>query len=169
MTSKYISWNNTASFSKTLMKYFLQRLCKETCNISWNIMGRCWKHFSKRCFSSDRTIQETFLKPCKNISRDDIRKPFKNISCIIAWNGLAKFSQRFEHGLDIVKTNFEKFYCKVLQSFPEIFLASFLYRNNSWNITITLQNDVLKRFFYETDNKKKKIFRKPRKIFHKRL
>ena len=82
--SKYIPWNNTASFSKALIKSFLQCLWKETCNISRNIIESCWKNFSKRCFYSDRTIQETFLKPCKNISRKVIRKPFKNISCIIA-------------------------------------------------------------------------------------
>ena len=152
--SKNISWNNTASFSKAFIKSFFQRLCKKTCNISLNIMERCWKHFWKICFYSDRIIQETFSKPCKNISRKVIRKPFKkvclkyyekvskifrgkiflwnwkckkifpkpckNISrkvirkpfkknfCIIAWNVLATFLQRFGHGIDIVETHFKK-------------------------------------------------------------
>ena len=93
--SKNISWNNTASFCKAFIKSSLQRLWKETCKISWNIMERCWKYFSKRCFYSDRTIQENFLKPCKNISRKVIRKPFKKISCIIAWNITKRFEKDF--------------------------------------------------------------------------
>ena len=106
--SKNISWNNTASFSKAFIKSFFQRLCKKTCNISLNIMERCWKHFWKICFYSDRIIQETFSKPCKNISRKVIRKPFKKNFCIIAWNVLATFLQRFGHGIDIVETHFKK-------------------------------------------------------------
>ena len=69
--------------------------------------------------------KKMFPEPYKNISRD-YKKTIQNISWIIAWNILANFSQRFGHGLDIVKTNFKKFYRKVLQSFPEVLLANFL-------------------------------------------
>ena len=121
---------NAKNISETLPKYFTKGY-KET--FQKDFLYHCLKYYEKiskrflgKMFLWNWKCKQIFPKPCKNISRKVIRKPFKNISCIIAWKVLAKFSQHFWYGMDIVKKHFKKCYCKVFQSFSEIFLANFL-------------------------------------------
>ena len=53
------------------------------------------KRFLGKIFLWNRKCIKIFLTPCKNILRKFIRKPFKNISCIIAGNVWVKFLQRW--------------------------------------------------------------------------
>ena len=94
------------------------------------------------------------------MSQKVIRKPFKKIFCNIAWKVLAKLLQRFGNAVDIGKTHFKKFYCKVLQILPEMFLVNFLQRNISWDITKRFQKDFSETFSYKSENVRK-IFPKP--------
>ena len=160
------------NISETLQKYFTKGY-KETFQKDFlyhclKYYEKVWKRFLGKMFLWNWKRNKIFPKPCKNISQKVIRKPFKNISCIIAWNVLAKFLQRFGRGFNIVKTHFKKCYCKVLQIFLEIFLANFLYRSISWNITERFQKPFLERFFNKTENVKN-YFRYLAKIFYERL
>ena len=56
---------------------------------------------------------------------------------------ISLFLERFGRGFDIVKTHFKKCYCDVLQNYLEIFLAKFLHRDISWNITKRIQKPFL--------------------------
>ena len=64
-----------------------------------------------------------------------------------------------------ISHHLNKCYCKILQSFPEIFLETF---SKERNIKKWFQKDFLERFFYETENVNK-YFQNLAKIFHEKL
>ena len=94
-------------------------------------------------------------------------QPFEKIPCMIAQNGLAKFSQRFEHDHDVVKKHFKNVTARFYKAFPKFFGQ------------LSLKKPFMK--YYEKHAKRfhvkisrefenvKKYFRILAKIFHERL
>ena len=76
-------------------------------------MRKFRKNFLGRFFYRQKIIP----KPCRNILRQVIRSPFKNMSCIILGNIFAMFLQCFRYGTNCMKS-------KILRSFREIFLTT---------------------------------------------
>ena len=112
------------------------------------------KTFLKKLFLFRQNHSEALLNPCKSISRKDIRKPLKNISCIIAWNGLAKFSEYFHTVCRPCKSTLRNVTASFYKSSPKFFSQSFSKETFHVILRKGFIKDFIERIFYKTVNVK---------------
>ena len=105
--------------SQSIPETFSQTFSKETFHKSYEKVS---KRFLRKDFLWNWKFKKIFPKLCKIISQKVIRKPFKNISGVIAWNFLAKFLQHFWNGVHIQswKTISRNVTAKFLKPFPKL-------------------------------------------------